>query len=1561
MNWLEKLKAKVGGAGAPSPREESGPAERVDTGTILREPVASVPAADQPAAVVPTLGVPPDHRWRVGDLILDLYDVKQIYEGGGMGLVYKVHHRGWNIDLAVKSPRAEYFRTEIDRENFTGECERWITLGLHPHLVSCYYVRTVNDIPHVFAEYVEGGSLQEWIESRRLYQGGPEEALKAILDIAIQTAWGLQYAHEQGLIHQDVKPANILMVPDGTAKITDFGLARARALVEELIAGRGALVSSGGMTPAYCSPEQACFAPLSHKTDIWSWGLSVLEMFVGAARWQSGILAPYELKRFRDVRINGVGIPEPPPELLELLGQCFDMEPARRPENFLIVADRLQSLFTKVVGEAYLRETPDAPKLQADALNNRAISMLDLGRVVEAERLFGQALAQDPYHPQASYNRGLHSWRKVEGTDDAIVKALEHSRANRPDDWNVPYLLGLVHLERCDAEGAMNALFAAEKLSGCAEVQLALATARRIYASASNRPRTFEGHSAGVRSIALNADGAWAVSGGADSTVRLWELNSGKLVRTFQGHTESVNSVALSVDGRWALSGSGDKAIRLWDLSSGRCLRAFDGHKHSVESVALSADGTWALSGSWDKTLRLWEINSGQCVRVFGGLQHPVLSVALSADARWACSASRDNKVRLWEVNSGTCIRTFEGHSSPVQSVALSDDGCWVLSGSGSSLGVEDKTLRLWEVSSGKCLTIFDGHTNGVNSVALSRNGRLALSASRDNTVRLWDVQTGRCLRTFEGHNGAVQSVVLDEDGLCAFSGGADKTIRRWDLKEFVDPSRTLSVPTVVCQVTRANDVLALEKRFRFLMNSARKAFESGSFASARSFAAEARALPGYNFSSEALELSHQAGLRGQRIGLRDAWSRRTFEGHTERVYSVDLSGNGNWAVSASQDKTVRLWEVSSGRCIGILEGHDDWVKAATLSKDGRWVISASTDRTVRVWDATSGVCVETLEGHTGWVQKAAFNADARFIFSGSDDKTVRVWAVGSGTCLKTLVGHRYQVKSLAVNADGSRVLSGSDDGTILYWDVGSGMCLRTFEGHTLDVNSVFLSADGLRACSGSKDKTLRLWEVSSGQCLGVLEGHTKNVTSVALSPDGRWALSGSEDETVRLWDTSNGRCIRTFEGHASWLASVALSPDGRWVLAGGDDKTVRLWELDWDYEFHEPRDWDDGAKLCVESFINLHCAIGDDSVNRIGQPAWAEDDFQSLLVDLQHCGYGWLRAEGVRHQLEEMTKGWQGPTVNPTDLRDAVVAGDSAKFKALLDKCQDVDAKTTNGTTALMMASELGHHEMVRALLDHGAQVDARMVDGWSALLHASFRGHLAVVHALLDKGSNVETMELKTGATALMLAAQEGHTQIIRTLVSKGANVDARSNSGETALILAAHVGHAEVVRALLEHGAEINAKNNDGGTALMSASFVGDDETVRVLLANDADGNLQKNDGTTAIMMAVQKGHHEAVVALLARGANVNAEMPDGTTALMTASGLGHLAVVRSLLGAGAQANAKTNNGATALLMAAQEGHRDVVLALLQKGAKVNAKEDEGIKALILRAGSKATPRD
>jgi len=1194
-------------------------------------------------------------EWNVGDVILDLYEVKDIHKGGGMGLVYRVRHRGWNIDLAVKSPRADYFQTEEQKKNFVRECETWISLGLYPHTVSCYYVRTLGGIPRVFAEYVEGGSLSDWIKTRKLYEERPDKALERILDIAIQFAWGLHYAHEQGLIHQDVKPANVMMTPDGTPKVTDFGLAKARGLAgegAEVGPGRSVLVSTGGMTPAYCSPEQAQGKALSRKTDIWSWGLSALEMFTGEVTWMAGQAAAEVLVSYIETGAEDEAIPKMPEAVVELLRRCFQRDPEDRPKYMKEIIAKLMESYQRATGEEYARAEPKAADLLAVGLNNRAVSLLDLGKQQEAEKLFERALQSDAHHLEATYNRGLLLWWSGRMTDEALVKQLEEVRTTHEGDWRDEYLLGLVHMERGDGKSAVTILEGASRQAPQEEeIQRALEVARSSQGEWHSWVRTFGGYAVYVTSVSISPDGRWALSGSEgifasdDKTLLLWELATGACVRTFKGHADKVTSVSISPDGRWGLSGSKDKTLRLWELATGRCACTFKGNTGEVTSVSISPDGRWGLSGSKDKTLRLWELATGQCVHTFEGHTNWVNSVSISPDGRWALSGSLDNTLRLWELATGQCVRTFEGHSHSVNSVSISPDGRWGLSGS------NDKTLRLWELATGQCVRTFKGNKDSVNSVSISPDGRWGLSGSLDKTLRLWELATGQCMRTFEGHTGSVESVCISPDGRWGLSGSSDGELRLWELKHSGPPASL-----AVARPRSSDEVIRAETEVHRALESAKSALGQGDASRAAAEVSRGRRVPGYEKHEELLELGRQTRLRGRPKCFGGGWLHRAFEGHPNDVKSVSISPDGRLALSGSKDETLRLWELATGDCVGTFEGHTGEVNSVSISPDGRLALSGSDDKTLRLWELATGHCVCMFEGHTAWVYSVSISPDGRWGLSGSYDRTLRLWELATGQCVRKFEGHTLDVQSVTFSPDGRWGLSGSQDETLRLWELATGRCVRTFKGYPNRVTSVSISPNGRWALSGSEYNTLRLWELATGQCVRTFEGHTGWVYSVSISPNGRWALSGSKDKTLRLWELATGQCVRTFEGHAGSVASVTISPDERWGLSGSADKTLRLWELDWECEFPAPADWDEGARPYLESFLNLHTPYAAElpqdhtpsekeirlALTHHGKPSWNDKEFDALIRRLQYAGYGWLRPEGVRKQLEEMAKKWE-------------------------------------------------------------------------------------------------------------------------------------------------------------------------------------------------------------------------------------------------------------------------------------------------------------------------------
>ena len=302
---------------------------------------------------------------------------------------------------------------------------------------------------------------------------------------------------------------------------------------------------------------------------------------------------------------------------------------------------------------------------------------------------------------------------------------------------------------------------------------------------------------------------------------------------------------------------------------------------------------------------------------------------------------------------------------------------------------------------------------------------------------------------------------------------------------------------------------------------------------------AEAQAAPG-QFWHKAIQLDY-----------RDA-----------EILRYAFSSDGRHALTGSRDKTVRLWDVATGRCLNRLEGHGDGVNDLAWSADGRRALTCSNDKTVRLWDVATGRCLRVLEGHTSAVNSVAWSADGRHAITGSDDTTVRFWDVETGGCLRVLEGHRGEVWSVAWTTYQRCPLSGYSSGQLALWDVETGDCLHFLNGHTAAVDGVTWSADGRRALTSSRDRTVRLWDVMAGHCLRVFEGHTAAVRTVAWSADGRHAITGSDDTTVRLWDVETVRCLRVLEGHTAAVKTVAWSADGRRAFSGDMSGGVRVWDL---------------------------------------------------------------------------------------------------------------------------------------------------------------------------------------------------------------------------------------------------------------------------------------------------------------------------------------------------------------------------------------------------------------
>ena len=304
---------------------------------------------------------------------------------------------------------------------------------------------------------------------------------------------------------------------------------------------------------------------------------------------------------------------------------------------------------------------------------------------------------------------------------------------------------------------------------------------------------TLTGHSgtlSSVNALAISPDDYTLASASDDKIIKLWDLNTQKVLATLSGHSQAVKSVAFSPDGKILATAGDDKTIKLWQVETLQEICTLLGHLQAVKSVAFSPDGQILASGSWDKTIKLWDVNTGTEICTLTGHQLKVNSVAFSPQGQLLASASYDRTIRLWQIpkrGEGTLIQnrpcysllgTLSGHAWAVLTVAFSPDGRILATGS------DDNTIKLWEVNTGQLICTLVGHSWSVVAVAFTADGETLLSASCDKTVKLWRLSTAEEIVTLSGHVDSVSAVAVSKVTQLIASGSRDKTIKLWQLVE---------------------------------------------------------------------------------------------------------------------------------------------------------------------------------------------------------------------------------------------------------------------------------------------------------------------------------------------------------------------------------------------------------------------------------------------------------------------------------------------------------------------------------------------------------------------------------------------------------------------------------------------------------------------------------------------------------------------------------------------------------------------------------------------------------
>ena len=461
--------------------------------------------------------------------------------------------------------------------------------------------------------------------------------------------------------------------------------------------------------------------------------------------------------------------------------------------------------------------------------------------------------------------------------------------------------------------------------------------------------------------------------------------------------------------------------------------------------------------------------------------------------------------------------------------------------------------------------TSFIGHSETVNGVQFSKSGRQIVTASDDGTARIWDTR-GNELIILDARQSAIKSAVFSPDETIILTTSVDSLARVWHsdgqlLSTLECPNRdSLSSghPFGVFNPNGQNFLVCnwedvwlwdIQQEIQQISWDARSEIPSS-----------------YLLTYEEEALKHRASLKG----------------HNDSILSATFSSDGQHILTASRDKTARVWTIS-GQQLAILQGHKaDVVSAVFSPTNAQLVLTGSDDRTARLWKS-DGELLTILEGHKAAVGHLAFSPNGQKILTATDgfghDYAVRLWDI-SGKPLAILEGHSSFIQSVTFSPNGQYIVTASSDKTARLWNL-EGQTLAVFRGHLGMVTQAVFSPDSQRILTSSTDRTVRLWK-DSNSLLPTLEGHEGAVTSAIYSVDGSHILTSSEaDNSTRLWH-KNGQHLATYRGRADLETKNCLSPDGRYLLTienNGENHVdfnqqehVHLWELPFNLQWFDIR-----------------------------------------------------------------------------------------------------------------------------------------------------------------------------------------------------------------------------------------------------------------------------------------------------------------------------------------------------------------------------------------------------
>jgi eukaryotic-like serine/threonine-protein kinase len=1120
------------------------------------------------------------------------YELLEELGRGGMGVVYRARQVSLNREVALKVVLAGGHASSAQRQRFLREAEAVAAIN-HQNVVQVYDFGEHAGLPFMSLELCEAGTL-----AARL-AGTPLPSAEAA-SLVETLAYAVQKAHEHGIIHRDLKPANVLLTNDGNAKVADFGLAK----ISDSTPGFTATGAIFG-TPSYMAPEQARGDrnSVGPSTDVYSLGAILYECLTGRPPFKGASSAEtiVQVLHQNPVSIRDLN-PGVPTDLDTICLKCLEKDPSSRYASARSLADDLRAFLES--RPVHARPVSSLGRLNRWRKRNPGLSTAVFASM--AILFVGTAV---------SLVFGIQSIKSAKDAALATERAERESDKAREEVIKSQRLLARMSSNdgvRLADAGQLHfgLLKMAEPLRIAPESPDAVATVRvqfnvfRRYSENQLRLTGVFHHKEAINSAEFSADGRLVVTASDDKTARVWSVETGVALTPPLPHESRVDFAEFSPDSERVLTASGAQAT-IWETRTGRQL---------IPSIALpqqASTATFVAGGKrflviTGKTCSVFDSSTGQ--RIFAALEHKDAIYAFDIDKNGTtlATASEDKSVRLWDFTTGHELVPPLLHKYGANHCQLNPDGTTIITGAGA-------TARLWDARTGKPITDWlkedtNGNERGqLGAVRFSPDGSRILIAFNIRS-RLYDGRSGVPLTPFlenvsakiggggtiseaffalngqyfltkgggfvqlrdgrDGHavgdpipsrNDGINSISPDGRFIAVSDSDSDNSVRVLDLETHQPVSQAINTPEELENVV-------FSPQGRHLLVQSGSSVRVWDFAVSRSGERGnqiATNLQDASFNADGTRLAMVSDATNVAVCLNT--TTRLVEPlkfrHENYIWEVKFNRSGDRLVTASADKTAKIWDSHTGQLIAQPLVHNSGVILAEFSPDGKYVVTATAESMAHIWDVDTGKMLGSPMPHRGRVSSAKFSPDSKYLVTGCYDNTGRVWEVSTCRPVTPYLRHNNSVTAVAFAPEGRRVATVGSDNTCRIWDALTGKLACSIPIQSGNGRDVAFSSDGRRIATAFGESA-RIWNADSGDPLTPGLAHSgRNLKSLGFRENGNQLIAVTGGEEAFWWDlTPDERPAEDILAFAELLSSHRLNDSG--TRTPLDHETLRShWE----------------------------------------------------------------------------------------------------------------------------------------------------------------------------------------------------------------------------------------------------------------------------------------------------------------------------------------------------------------------------------------------------------------